>query len=128
MSPTCESSATRTRCPDTEADELPEHRIEITIPAYGHDPDNGPRFLESFMRLHPEVGPSVSQNTTSGTLSVTFSLDADDANEAFDLARPIFNESASGTGLMPRKVINVEVSLIPAEEYEDIEEPEAVPA
>ena len=57
---------------------------------------------------------------------VTFSLDAEDANEAFDLARPIFTDGANASRLPVTKVVNVEVSLVPADEYAD--KPHAVPA
>lgn len=107
---------------------MPEHRIQVTISEHGHDPNNGVTWLDAFMETHPEVGPSVSQNTVTGTLSVTFSLEAPDANEAFDLARPIFMEGARASGLEPTQIVNVEVSLVPTEEYEDTEEREPVPA
>jgi hypothetical protein len=106
---------------------LPEHRIHVTIPEYGYDLDNGDRFVDAFMRTHPEIGPSVSQNIVTGTLSVTFSLDAEDANEAFHLARRAFEDGASATGLEPTKMVAVEVSLVPAEEFEDVEQRDAVP-
>lgn len=101
---------------------MPEYRIHVTLAEHGHDPENGVAFLEGFMKMHPEVGPSVSQNTEDGTLSVTFSLDAEDTNEAFELARPIFASGAAASELEFRPVVNLEISLVP--EHEIVEEPE----
>lgn len=107
---------------------MPEHRIHITVSEHGYDLENGERFLKGFTETHPEVGPSVSQNTADGTLSVTLSLDAEDANEAFELSRPIFVDGAYASGLDVTQIVGVEVSLVPAEEYDPEQRPEPVPA
>lgn len=107
---------------------MPEHRIHITVSEHGYELENGERFLNGFMETHPEVGPSVSQSTADGTLSVTLSLDAEDANEAFERSRRIFVDGAYASGLNVTQIVGVEVSLVPAEEHEPEHKPEPVPA
>ena len=103
---------------------MPEYRFHITVTEHGRDPANGDRVLEAFMETHPEVGPVVSQNTVSGTLSVTFSLEAEDVNAAIDLGRPVFAEGGAASGLPSTQVVGFEISLVPAEEYELVPEPD----
>jgi hypothetical protein len=95
---------------------MPEHRIHITVADHGHDLDNGERFLAGFSKTHPEVGPSVSQNIAEGTLSVTFSLDAADADQALEFGRPIFVAGGDASGLTPTNIISVEAHLVRAED------------
>lgn len=98
-----------------------DFRLNITVTEYGFDPENGERFLEAFQRTHPEVGPVVSQNLATGELTITFSLQADDANDAFDRGRPIFTEGANATGLSETAVTDVHVEHIDADELEAAE-------
>lgn len=102
--------------------------MTITVSEHGHDLENGERVLDGFMETHPETGPSVSQNTREGTLSVTFGVDSDDAKEAIDRARRIFADGATASGLKPSQVVNFEASLVAAEEPEPVEAREPVPA
>jgi hypothetical protein len=106
---------------------LSEYRFHITLAEGGRDPANGERLLDAFMDVHPEVGPSVSQDTVAGTLSITFSLDATDANDAIDLGRPIFARGTSASGLPSAQVVGMEISLVPAEEHDVVGESERVP-
>ena len=100
---------------------MPEHRIHITISGHGRLPANGERFLEGFMSTHPEVGPVVSQNVIDGRMGVTFSLDAADASDAFERARPVFDAGLAASGLERTPIVNLEISLVPANEYGSIE-------
>jgi hypothetical protein len=59
---------------------------------------------------------------------VTFALDAEDPNEAFELARPVFQAGAMASGLKPTEILSVNVSRVPVEEFETADEPEPVPA
>ena len=105
---------------------MPEHRIHVTVSEHGFEPENGERFLAGFMATHPDVGPSVSQNTETGTLSVTFSLDAEDASEALDLGRTAFCEGAAESGLPVTRVVALEATFVAEAEYEEAEAPEPV--
>ena len=107
-----------------------EYRVTITISDYGSDPANGERFLAGFMETHPEAGPAVAQNLRTGTLSVTFSIDADGLAGVADQASSIFADGALATGLEPTPLIHAEVESVSDEELIDeaAAEPEPVPA
>jgi hypothetical protein len=100
-----------------------EHRLTITITEYGADVDAADRVLDAFNDQHPEVGVAVAQETGSGHLLITFSLDADDVNDAYERGRPVFVESMKATGLEPTQFVDLHVETVP-----DLEPAEAVPA
>ena len=87
-------------------------RFRVTIDGYGRDEDAAEHFLEAFVAVHREVGPVVAQNTESNTLSVVYSLEAADLDEAVDAARPIFLEAAGASGLEPAPVIEWTAQLV----------------
>ena len=106
-----------------------EYRVTITISDYGSDPANGERFLAGFMETNPEAGPVVSQNTDTGTLSVTFCFEADDLAGVADRASTIFAEGANATGLPPTPLVRAEVDSVPDEDFDESSpETEPVPA
>jgi hypothetical protein len=107
---------------------LHEFIIHITVAEHGRDWENGERWLDGFMEAHPETGPSVSQDIETGTLSVTFGIEADDAENAFDVARPIFGSGAAASGLDPSEILNIEVSLVQPDECEAPDLREPIPA
>lgn len=79
-----------------------DYRLSITMSNLGQNPANGERFLEAFQATHPEVGAVVSQNTETGTLTTTFTVEARDAQHAVDVARPIFADAATAAdGITP---------------------------
>lgn len=85
-------------------------RVRVTIAEHGTDPDNGERFLEGFLATHPEANPVVSQNTAEGTLTVSFSVEAEDAFKAGPIGGQIFAEGATASGLPLSQVLDVSVS------------------
>ena len=85
-------------------------RVRVTIAEHGADPDNGERFLEGFLATHPEANPVVSQNTAEGTLTVSFSVEADDVFAAAPVGGRIFVEGADASGLPPSEVLDVSVT------------------
>lgn len=87
----------------------------MTIAEHGHEPTNGERVMAGFMKVFPEGGPSVSQNTETGTLTILFSLDAEDAREAVGRALDIFGSAMAETDLEPTAVLDVEASVETAE-------------
>ena len=105
---------------------MPHFRLTITVSQHGHDPENGERFLEGFMQTAAETGPVVSQNTRTGTLSVTFSFDASDIEEAARRGVEIFGAGANASGLRPTDLLDINASAATAEEYD--EERELQPA
>ena len=99
-----------------------EYRIWVTLAEHGRSgiaEDNAERLLDAFEKVHPEVGPSVGANPSQGTLSVLFSLDATDANEAFERGRPIFAAGLRASGLRPTPVTRIEIEAVPAGELEE---------
>jgi hypothetical protein len=105
---------------------MPEHRIQITVSEHGFDLDNGDKLMETFMATAPEVGPSVSQNTETGTLSMTFSLDADDAKGAVETAVQIFTKVMATARFPVTKVLSIESFVVPDDEEVPTEDREPV--
>jgi hypothetical protein len=89
-----------------------EFRITITVGEHGVSEDSASTFLDGFLATHPETGPVVSQDRETGSLSVTFALPADDANQAIDRARRVFRDGVSASGLEPSAVLGVEAVLV----------------
>jgi hypothetical protein len=85
-------------------------RVRVTISKHGTDPDNGERFLEGFLATHPEANPVVSQNTADGTLTVSFSVEAEDAFAAGPIGGQIFVDGANASGLPPSEVLDLTVT------------------
>lgn len=96
-------------------------RLQFTIAEHGAEPANGERFMEGFMAVIPEGGPSISQNLETGSLTITFALEAGDAKEALDRGLEVFADGAARTGLEPTAVLDLEASVV------RWQEPEAVP-
>jgi hypothetical protein len=101
-----------------------EYRIRVTLAEHGQPgiaEDNGERLLDAFEKVHPEVGPSVSADFRQGTLSVLFSLDAEDANKAFERGRPIFAAGLRASRLRATPVTRIEIEAVPANEFKESE-------
>ena len=94
-------------------------RLRLIMSDHGRDPDNGERFLEAFMKTHPEVGPVVSQNTETGRLVVTIAVDATGITDAVEKGVPIFIDGLDASGLTPSDVLDISVSSIPADELDE---------
>lgn len=97
---------------------LTRYRLRITLAGYGKDEDSAEAFLEGFATTHSEVGAAVSQDTSADTLTVAFSLEASDPNDAVERARPIFMEGATASGLKPVEVIELNASLAETRELQ----------
>jgi hypothetical protein len=93
-------------------------RLRLSMSDYGRDPENGERFLEAFMKTHPEVGPVVSQNVQTGQLVVTIALEARDVTDAVGRGVPIFVEGLEASELPPSDVLDISAALIRADELE----------
>ena len=91
-----------------------EARISITIEEYGRDEANLERVLDAFVAAAPETGPVVSANTVSGTLTVTFALDAPDFDELKAKAVKTFGDGMAASGLLPTDVVDVDIEAVSA--------------
>jgi hypothetical protein len=89
---------------------MTELRVRVTIARHGVDPKNGERFLEGFLATHPESHPVVSQNTAEGTLTVSFSVEAEDAFAAGPVGGRIFTDGAMASGLPRSEILDVSVT------------------
>lgn len=90
-----------------------EHRITVTVAESGYDEANGERALEAFLRTAPETGPVVSQDTSTGTLAVTFALDAADAQDAYHRAEPVIVDGFANARLdHPTELIGLEIRTV----------------
>lgn len=98
------------------------YRLTLTVSEHGHLPENGEILLRAFTTTHPEVGPVVSQNTETGSLSVTIALAAADASEAVKEAIPIFLEGLMKSGLSPANTLEISAGPITSEEQEEVRE------
>ena len=103
-----------------------EFRTTITLAELGYDEANGGRVLEGFEKAHHEVGAVVSQNIETGTLAITFSLDAASAEEAWEIGARLFADGvdAFAARAANAEIIDIHVTAITAEERD----PELQPA
>jgi hypothetical protein len=88
------------------------YRFRFTLDSYGDAEEHAEQFVDAFAETHPEVGAVVSQNTEEGTLSIVFSLDAKDHDDAIDKARPVFIEAATATKLEPAGISEMMISRV----------------
>ena len=95
-----------------------EYRITLTMAALGRPEvaeDNAEALLSAFETTHPEAGPAVGADLVRGTLEVTYSVHAEDANAAFDAGRPIFVDGARRSGLPVSEIIHLDIDAVGAE-------------
>ncbi len=99
-----------------------EYRLTVTVTEHGRDPASGEKFLQGFIRTHPDVGAVVEQNVETGRLSVTFAFESgDDLTEVSAEGSRIFTEAANATGLPPTEFIEAKLSVVDLErEDEDV--------
>jgi len=105
-----------------------EVRLSFTVAEHGRDSENGVRVTEAFMRTFAEGGPAVSQNTADGTLTITFAFDAQDAEDAIATGLKVFREGYTESGLPSSEVLDIEASVVPAEERDSEDIRELAPA
>ena len=103
-------------------DSMEWYRLTLTVSDHGRSPENGEIMLGAFATTHPEVGPVVSQNTETGSLTVTIAVAAADASEAVKEAIPIFLEGLVKSGLAPANTLEISAGPITSEEQEDVRE------
>jgi hypothetical protein len=93
---------------------MPEYRLTITVTEHGERDvaeDRMERLLEAFESTHPEVGAVIGANFHLGYLDATFSVDAQDAQEAAKIGGEVFVAAATSAGLEPTEVTEINASL-----------------
>jgi hypothetical protein len=87
-----------------------ELRVRVTMGEHGADPENGERLLDGFLATHPESAPVVSQDLADGTLTVSFSVQAEDAFAAGPVGGKIFMDGAKASELPATEILDVSVT------------------
>lgn len=88
------------------------YRLRMTLDSYSDSEDYAEQFLEGFVATYPEAGPVVSQNLIEGTMTVVFSVEAKDHEEAWERGRPIFAAGGAASGLKPAQIVEMTISRI----------------
>ncbi len=106
-----------------------EYRLTITIPQHGWAEEHADRLLDGFLATHPEAGPVVGQDLEAATLTVVFSLEAENVYEAFERGREVFADGATASGLSsPDGPVSASVEEVGDEEVARTSERELEPA
>lgn len=91
--------------------------ISVTFAGIGFDPDDGDRALSALTVLAPDAGPVVSQNTKTGTLTLTMTFDVPDgspdvaATAAMEHAKAVVLRTLTDSGLEPTDVVDVDAHV-----------------
>ena len=110
---------------------MKEFRIAITAAEHGRREvaeENMERLLEAFESTHPEAGAVIGADHNMGSVDATFSICADDANAALDIAAEVFTDAANASGLPATEIIRVDLVLVEASERELASDPNLQPA
>jgi hypothetical protein len=99
---------------------LMEFWVTASLAGLGHDEDNGVRLVEGFNAVHPAGEPVADQNVATGTLSVTFGLDALDVDAAYREARPLVAAGLASAGLEGAPVLGLHIRTAAVDEYYDV--------
>ena len=93
-----------------------EFCVRLTVSEHGRDPDSGVRLLEAAEALAPDTAPVADQNLVEGDLSIALSIDARDAGDAIEQARPLLERALGMAGFTATRLTGVEVSPAPIAE------------
>jgi hypothetical protein len=100
-----------------------EYQITIEVSDYGHESENGERFLRAFMETHPKVGPAVAQNTDTGVLTIVFSFDVAEGTNPAEAAATVFTDGAHATGLPATRILSMHIDLVEEEDRTEDRQP-----
>jgi hypothetical protein len=87
-----------------------DHSVCWTLSDLGRDEANGSLIWEAIEGIAPGHDPLIALDLSEHWLSVTLVLEADDAANALDQARPILASALRRAGLPMTRVIRLEVS------------------
>lgn len=93
---------------------MPEYRLTITVTEHGEREvaeDRMERLLEAFELTHPEAGAVIGANFHLGYLDATFSVDAENAQEAARIGSDMFVDAANAADLAPSEVTEINAAL-----------------
>jgi len=89
-----------------------EFDLTIGISGHGRRADaeaNSVCLLETFEAVCPGADPVVDADLMAEILSVTLSVEAENAELAIEAGRPVFARGAEASGLKPIEVVRIEV-------------------
>lgn len=89
-----------------------DYRLSLYFPAVGKPEEESVGLLEAFAALHPEVGPVTESNLETRTVGVTFSLEAEDAADAWARGAEVLDDGASGAGFSARPLLGIEIAKV----------------
>ena len=84
-----------------------EQQVTISVAEHGFDTENGETWLEALLDVASEAGPVVTQNADDGTLTMSFTVEAEDPTGAISAAAEVFRLAADVTGLAETTIIEI---------------------
>jgi hypothetical protein len=87
--------------------QMNEQHVTICVAGHGYDAENGEAWHEALHDVAGEAGPVVTQNPEDGTLTMSFTVEAEDPTGAISAAAEVFRLAADVTGLPETEIIEV---------------------
>jgi hypothetical protein len=87
--------------------EMNEQHVTICVAEHGHDEENSEIWLDALLEVAGEAGPVVTQNPDSGTLTMSFTVEAEDPTGAISAAADVYRLAADVTGLAETAIIEI---------------------
>jgi len=91
---------------------MQEYRITVDMRDRGAVVANAEILSDAFLEVHPETGLVASADLERRTLSITFSLDAENADAALDRGKAVFADGAGASGLDRAEVVGLHVEAV----------------
>jgi hypothetical protein len=98
-----------------------EHRITVTMPVVDELEQELEQLIDGFVQTHPEAGPVGAANLEQRTMSISYSVDAEDFQTAWAAGASIFSEGMAAASLSDRQLLRGEVEAVEAEEAHEAE-------
>jgi hypothetical protein len=86
--------------------------MAVTIAEHGASDEAAENCLDALLDLYPDSGPVVSQNTSTGNLTLTVSVEATDPWAAANLGSSILTKSLNRAHLRVTPVLDVNVTIV----------------
>ncbi len=98
------------------------YRVTITMSGYGSDEEAASKLLKGHLQLHPDVGPTVSQDSEEDTIAVTVTVAGAAQYDALDVASEIWVVGGEMSGLRAGEILKAEVVRLRGKEAEEAHE------
>jgi hypothetical protein len=87
--------------------EMNEQHVTICVAEHGYEAGNDETWLEALLDVAGEAGPVVTQNAEDGTLTMSFTVEAEDPTGAISAAAEVYRTAADITGLAETVIIEI---------------------